>query len=146
MAEGEPVAREAMLPCPQEHSPGQCCGRRWHRPQVPVALRLSEILLWVNPTTPGAFLQRSPVQELTKDFPSVLGGSEHPNIGASGCPNPEPCPEIFPLLRGTRHRAHPRRDNPLSPSHPISLLQTLPNLILLEARYPQQGVGLLWPH
>ena len=117
MAEGEPVVWEAMPPRLREHDPGWCCGRRWHQPHVPVPLRLLGILLWVNPTTPSAFLQRGPVQELTfpKAFPNVLGGSEHPNIGAPGCPDPEPCPEIFPWLRSTRHRAHPRRDNPLSP-------------------------------
>ena len=59
---------------------------------------------WVNQTTPGAFLLKRPVEELSKAFPNVLGGSEHPNIGASGCPDPEPCPEFFPWLR-ERHQA-----------------------------------------
>lgn len=118
MAEGQPVAREAIPPCPWEHSPGQCCGRRWHRPRVPLSPRLPGILLWVNPTAPDAFLQRGPVQELTKASPSVLGGSEHLNIGARGCPNPELCPEIFLWLRGIRHGAHLRRDNPSQPVFP----------------------------
>lgn len=97
-----------------EHGPGRYCGRRWHQPHVPVPTRLLGILLWVNSTTPGAFLQRGPVQELTKAFPNMLGGSEHPNIRASGCFNPKICPEIFPRLRGTRHGAHLRRDSSLS--------------------------------
>lgn len=55
MPEGEAVTREAMPLWPQEHSTRQHCGRGWHWPCVPEPLRLSRILLWVNPTTPVLF-------------------------------------------------------------------------------------------
>lgn len=125
MTKGEPVARESVSPC--QHNPGPCCGRRWHQPHVP--LKLLRILLWVNPTTPSAFLQRGSLQELTKAFPNVLVGLEHPDIRVSGFPGPEPCPCMEHIQGGTTLSAHVS----WSP-HPISPLQTLPSLIHPEVR------------